>query len=154
MPQFRDWGECFSKYATFSGRATRSEYWYFALFVVVGKIAATRLYHPYPHRRPIISLVLLPWLAVFVRRLHDIDRTARWALLISMPRPWDDALLILAGFQCKRVTYISSDTDVPPFEGGSAAADPTNEWRGIARCRDSSAPLASVRRKESRGLVR
>ena len=29
---------CFSKYITFSGRASRSEYWYFVLFVILGSI--------------------------------------------------------------------------------------------------------------------
>ena len=91
--------------------------------------------------------------AVPVAPSADVDHRW-WALLISIPRPRDDALLILAGFQCKRTTYISSDTGVPLLEGGSAAADPTNEWRGIARCRGSSAPLTSVRRKDLGGPVR
>ncbi|NRB01444.1 MAG: DUF805 domain-containing protein, partial [Rhodobacteraceae bacterium] len=32
---------CFSKYVTFSGRASRSEYWWFMLFLLLGSIAAT-----------------------------------------------------------------------------------------------------------------
>ena len=32
---------CFGKYATFKGRATRPEYWYFVLFIVLGGIATS-----------------------------------------------------------------------------------------------------------------
>jgi uncharacterized membrane protein YhaH (DUF805 family) len=79
----------FGKYATFSGRAVRSEYWFWALFTAVG-LAATALldsaifgYHPGPTPFKVLFEVatLLPSLAVAARRLHDTDRTAWWLLL-------------------------------------------------------------------------
>jgi uncharacterized membrane protein YhaH (DUF805 family) len=79
----------FRKYVTFSGRAVRSEYWFWALFTAVG-LAATALldsaifgYHPGPTPFKLLFEVatLLPSLAVAARRLHDTDRTAWWLLL-------------------------------------------------------------------------
>ncbi len=70
---------CFSKYATFDGRATRSEYWWFVLFTflvtaALGMVSETL--------SGVFSLgVLLPSLAVGVRRLHDIDKSG-WFLLV------------------------------------------------------------------------
>jgi len=67
----------FSKYATFSGRASRSEYcfWLFAALV----IAAGGLIYTDTHTRVvshIVTLVMfLPSIAVFARRMRDIDRT-------------------------------------------------------------------------------
>jgi len=62
---------CLTKYVDGKGRASRSEYWYFALFsflvdVVTGGVAAI--------------LLLLPSLTVSIRRLHDIGKSG-WALL-------------------------------------------------------------------------
>jgi len=74
---------CFSKYATFDGRATRSEYWWFALFtflasVILGMISETA--------SGVFSLaVLLPSLAVGARRLHDTDRSGWFLLLWLLP---------------------------------------------------------------------
>jgi uncharacterized membrane protein YhaH (DUF805 family) len=79
----------FRKYATFSGRAVRSEYWFWALFTAVGLAAMALLdsaifgYHPGPTPFKVLFEVatLLPSLAVAARRLHDTDRTAWWLLL-------------------------------------------------------------------------
>lgn len=78
----------FSNYVGFSGRACRSEYWYWVLFYFIGAIVAeiidsvlgiTAIY-------PLFSLaVLLPGLAVAVRRLHDLDRSGWWILLGLIP---------------------------------------------------------------------
>jgi uncharacterized membrane protein YhaH (DUF805 family) len=76
-------------YATFRGRASRSELWYWTLFAVLltlaGQIADTALFEsPNPGLfAPLVSLgLMLPGLAVAVRRLHDLDRSAWWLLLI------------------------------------------------------------------------
>ncbi len=69
---------CFSKYAVFSGRAQRSEFWWFFLFSVVSSGIANIV----PVIGQIYPLVLLiPSLAVSARRLHDTGRSARWLLL-------------------------------------------------------------------------
>lgn len=86
----RSFGEaistCFSKYATFKGRASRSEYWFFVLFqFVVGlvtagiDIAIFGLENEVSPLNSIASLAMfLPALAVTWRRLHDTDRSGWW----------------------------------------------------------------------------
>ena len=70
---------CFTKYAEFTGRAARPEFWWFALFqfvvlTVIGMVSQV-LYG-------IAALaLLLPALAVGSRRLHDINKSA-WLMLL------------------------------------------------------------------------
>ena len=74
---------CLKKYIQFSGRATRSEYWYFILMnflisLVLGLLKLDLLSNVYD------LFVFLPGLAVFVRRMHDIGRSGWnwfWVLL-------------------------------------------------------------------------
>ena len=70
------------KYAVFSGRAPRAEYWWFYLATVIVQIPLTILDSGFGEWSPLSSLfslvTLLPWLAVSVRRLHDINRTGWW----------------------------------------------------------------------------
>ncbi len=71
---------CLGQYATFSGRATRSEFWWFFLFQVLVMVAASMLGDVI---NGIASLaLLLPALAVGARRLHDIGRTGWCQLLL------------------------------------------------------------------------
>lgn len=82
----------FSNYVTFSGRASRSEFWYWTLFVVLVTMAAgilDRGLFDFDGSTttgvfgPLVSLIFfLPGLAVSVRRLHDLDRTGWWLLLV------------------------------------------------------------------------
>lgn len=81
---------CFSKYATFSGRASRSEFWFFFLFSVLGGIIAMIidsmiLGYSAEDDGPINLifniLILIPSLAVGSRRLHDIGRSGWWQLI-------------------------------------------------------------------------
>ena len=71
---------CLSQYATFSGRASRSEYWWFFLFQVLVLIAASILGDA-AYSIVVLGL-LLPALAVATRRLHDIGRSGWWQLLM------------------------------------------------------------------------
>jgi len=78
----------FSNYVGFSGRACRSEYWYWTLFAIIVAIVAAVIdvvVFPDMEVRPvstIVSLALfLPGLAVAIRRLHDLDRTGWWFLI-------------------------------------------------------------------------
>lgn len=79
-------------YAQFSGRARRSEYWYFVLFnlifaivaIVLDKILGTNI-DPLPYGAFYILYVLavfIPGLAVSVRRLHDIGKSG-WMYFIA-----------------------------------------------------------------------
>jgi uncharacterized membrane protein YhaH (DUF805 family) len=78
----------FSNYVNFSARACRSEYWYWALFVVLADIA-TWIIDMAIGVQVTTSLfglaTFLPSLAVAIRRLHDLDRTGWWILLSLVP---------------------------------------------------------------------
>lgn len=79
----------FSKYATFTGRATRPEFWWFALFNIIASLILgliDQAVFGYEVLSAIYGLgVLLPGLAVAVRRLHDIDRSGWWLLIGIVP---------------------------------------------------------------------
>jgi len=74
---------CFNKYADFTGRATRSEYWWFVLAEVVVLIVAS-LIHQYVYVIAALAF-LLPALAVGARRLHDIGKSGWLQLLMIIP---------------------------------------------------------------------
>ena len=73
---------CFSKYADFTGRARRSEFWFWCLFTfIVGLILG---WIPVIGRIIGIALII-PTLAVGARRLHDTGRSGWWQLLQLLP---------------------------------------------------------------------
>ena len=81
---------CFNKFAIFSGRASRSEFWWFFLFGILGGIVAAIIDvmifgYSIEVTGPIgwifTIIILLPSLAVGARRLHDTDKTGWWQLL-------------------------------------------------------------------------
>ena len=70
---------CFSQYAEFTGRASRAEFWWWFLFILLAGIAAGILGEAVS---ALFSLgTLLPSLAVGARRLHDTNRSG-WRLLL------------------------------------------------------------------------
>lgn len=74
---------CFNKYADFNGRATRSEFWWFFLFVFLVAMAASIIS---PMLSMLFSLaVLLPSVTVGARRLHDTGRSGWWQLIGLIP---------------------------------------------------------------------
>ena len=86
----------FKNYVNFNDRASRSEYWYWFLFVVLAQIVLA-----------IVDMViglnvltilftlgaLIPGIAVSVRRLHDLDKSG-WFLLIALI-PIAGAIIVL-----------------------------------------------------------
>lgn len=79
------------KYADFDGRARRSEYWYYTLFLTLGMFVAMFVIGSMA-RFPILLFsligiltigILVPSLAVSVRRLHDLNKSG-WFLLIQL----------------------------------------------------------------------
>lgn len=72
---------CFAKYATFEGRASRPEYWWFFLFVL---LCAFVMWIPFIGWALALALII-PSIAVAVRRLHDTDRTGWWYLISFVP---------------------------------------------------------------------
>lgn len=87
--------ECFRKYATFSGRARRKEYWYFALFNLIVSIVLTIVDRvigssagggSFGLLGGIYSLaILIPSIAVQIRRLHDTNRSGWWIFIGLIP---------------------------------------------------------------------
>ena len=82
------------KYAVFSGRAPRAEYWWFYLLIVVAYLVAMivdsliglAILGPYGILTLIVALgVLIPSLAASVRRLHDTNRSGWWLLIVAVP---------------------------------------------------------------------
>ena len=92
----------FNNYANFSGRALRSEYWWWVVFVWIAGIVAniidralgltiytTNMNGIEQGSGPIAAIVglalIIPGLAVLVRRLHDTDRSGWWFWLVIIP---------------------------------------------------------------------
>jgi uncharacterized membrane protein YhaH (DUF805 family) len=79
-------------YAEFDGRSRRSEYWYFLLFNLIVALvlgfadSVLRKIAGFGMLGLLYSLaVLVPGIAVSVRRLHDTDRSGWWLLLALVP---------------------------------------------------------------------
>lgn len=73
-----------TNYVGFSGRARRSEYWWFFLFQVIVSVIMNVVVSVTGVMllSTLVSLaLLLPGLAVSVRRLHDIDKSGWWLLI-------------------------------------------------------------------------
>ena len=78
----------FAKYVNFADRASRSEYWYWFLFTVLGEVVTNIIDAVIGVQltTAIFGLaVLLPGIAVGVRRLHDLERSGWWLLLGFIP---------------------------------------------------------------------
>ncbi|MBV9757922.1 MAG: DUF805 domain-containing protein [Alphaproteobacteria bacterium] len=108
---------CFSKYATFGGRAPRSEYWYFALFNLVVMIAAEIV--DFASGVAIVSTIaglvlFLPGLSVHIRRLHDIDRSGWWWWILLIPLV---GAIIMLVWVCTRGTTGPNRFGADPLAG-------------------------------------
>lgn len=128
---------CLSKYATFSGRASRSEYWFFYLATVivifVAGILDRALGLDFKMANPLTGLeqsagygwlyviaglaLLLPSLAAMVRRLHDTNRSGWWWLIALTGI---GAIVLLVWFVSKGTT--GDNTYGPDPLGGDLTA--------------------------------
>ena len=104
----------FQKYATFNGRASRSEFWYFwlltfavyAIVLILSNTILLILYNIVPTADVSIGLIvvlgvfflatLIPLIAVTARRLHDVNKSG-WFQIIPLPFLLFTDLLFLAG---------------------------------------------------------
>lgn len=83
--------DVFRKYAVFSGRSSRAEYWYFILFSFIIVICLDVFDYIF-FKNPAIPFsiiydlgVIIPSLAVAVRRLHDIGKSGWWWFIGLIP---------------------------------------------------------------------
>ena len=82
---------CMGKYSTFSGRASRSEYWWFYLFTILMSWGATIVDGAVssfgdPMVEILVTLVFfVPIIAAGCRRLHDMGKSGWWQLLFIIP---------------------------------------------------------------------
>tara|TARA_Y100000996_G_C22021804_1_gene437082 strand:- start:4 stop:438 length:435 start_codon:yes stop_codon:yes gene_type:complete len=79
---------CFKKYFDFKGRASRSEYWYFVLFIFLGYIVCFLLGLITPVLFSLLGIfiigIIIPAIAVTARRLHDINKSG-WFQALPIP---------------------------------------------------------------------
>ena len=103
----------FTHYADFKGRARRSEYWWFTLFNIIASSIVSAVI---PDFAWIWSLVvLIPGIAVCVRRLHDVGKKGWFYLWILVPIA--GAIILLIQF-CKDST---ADNEWGPNPKSAAA---------------------------------
>ncbi len=72
---------CFTKFADFTGRASRPEYWWFVLVYVIAVFVGA-LIHRFVQGL-VVLVFIVPLIAVGARRLHDIGKTG-WLLLLGL----------------------------------------------------------------------
>ncbi len=119
---------CLRKYAVFRGRAPRAELWFYVLFnLILGVVAAILDSSAFHHAAVFTILVdlglLLPSLAVQVRRLHDLDRSGWWLLIGFIPLV---GVIVLLVWFCTRGTRGPNRFGPDPLAGEFRAAYATS----------------------------
>lgn len=82
--------ESLKKYATFSGRARRKEYWMYQLFFTIFYFTCIIIDVIAFNETPILTVIfllgtILPTLSVLIRRLHDIGKSGWWYFIQFIP---------------------------------------------------------------------
>jgi len=120
--------KCLNNYATFSGRARRSEFWFFWLFNLIVQVLAGILDNVILGDAGALSAVaslalLLPGIAVSARRLHDGGRSGWWLLIGLVP---------LVGIILLIIWYAARGEDGPnrfgPDPRGGVVEPPFRPW--------------------------
>ena len=79
---------CFSKYADFTGRASRPEYWWFFLSYIIVYIVAliigSSIKASWLALIPLLAYII-PLISAAVRRLHDTGRSGWWYFISLIP---------------------------------------------------------------------
>lgn len=94
----------YKNFFNYTGRAGRSEYWYFALFSYIVSFLSFFLFHHNPALKVLSSILIsifvsLPLWFLLIRRLHDINRSGWWQLLSFIPLI---GFIILLFWLCKK----------------------------------------------------
>ncbi len=81
--------KCFENYANFSGRCRRSDYWYFILANAIVNLVLSIVTLIVPFLMFLHTLyslaILVPSIAISVRRLHDVGKSGWLLLLLLIP---------------------------------------------------------------------
>lgn len=111
------------KYADFSGRASRREYWWFVLFTTLASLvlavvdSALGTFNDQAGMGMLgglyALLVLLPTIGVQVRRLHDVDRSGWWLLIYLVPLV---GAIVIFVFACMKGTPGANRFGLDPLE--------------------------------------
>lgn len=114
----------FSKYATFSGRSSRSAYWWWILFYALIFIGASII--DAAIKSPVFAVLvwlgfIIPNLAVLVRRLHDTDHSGWWVLIGLIPLV---GAIVLIVFACTDSGPPNEHGDGPDGKGSMTATSP------------------------------
>jgi uncharacterized membrane protein YhaH (DUF805 family) len=115
----------FAKYTQFSGRSSRTAFWYWYLFEILAAIAAglvDGILGTGPILQLIIALaILLPSLAVSVRRLHDTGRSGWWLLISFLPIIGFIVLLVFYLLKSDEANKYGAGPDEAPGSAAPAA---------------------------------
>ena len=114
----------FQKYVTFTGRASRSAYWYWALFSLVVRLGARivdmgmgagigTLVTPLQGLAAV--LLIVPSIAVAVRRLHDLNKSGWWFWIALIPIV---GIIILIVWFCTKGTTGDNQFGPDPLQNG------------------------------------
>ena len=114
--------EAFTRYAQFSGRSRRKEFWLFYLLITIATVVLTVIdisigtfddISGFGLLSSIFSLaIIVPSISVGVRRLHDTDRSGWWLLLGFIPLL---GTIVLVVFWCQRGTEGSNNFGDDPL---------------------------------------
>ena len=110
----------FANYANFSGRARRSEYWWFYLFNIIVNVVASIIDGAIG--MPIVSIIaflglIIPGIAVSVRRMHDVGRSGWWLFIALIPLV---GIILLIYWFVQRGTVGPNDWGQDPYDAPAA----------------------------------
>jgi uncharacterized membrane protein YhaH (DUF805 family) len=125
---------CFSSYATFSGRASRSEFWWFQVFMF---LAGAALVFTGPGVFLAVAVILPAW-AVGTRRLHDIGKSGWNFLWYVIPVL---GLILFLIWNTRKGTDGANDYGEDPLRD----AAPSPGMRNISAVADKAEQLAKIK---------
>jgi uncharacterized membrane protein YhaH (DUF805 family) len=137
----------YGNYFNFSGRASRSEFWWFLLFVVLMYVALVAAVIALPAGlavtvilgfEALALLTVIPLWALAVRRLHDADRSGWWLLAYFIPVV---GALLMLGFWCAGSSQHSNQWGAPAGQPSTVYYYPPASGFAPGTYADTSHPL-------------
>ena len=155
----------FTNYFTFKGRASRSEYWYFVLFIFVCALPAAlvdRVVIGQPIFQALVTLAtFIPNLSALIRRLHDTGRSGWYYFIALIPLV---GIIVLIYWLCKvgaaqpneygdALTWLAASSSGQAQNVAPAGSRLTATFQGASVEVDSARPLLRVGRGGENDLV-